>query len=61
MATASRPARVAPSLAWVDMPWMTAAKNVASAAVGLLVAFLASGDARWVTGTTVDATGGSDL
>lgn len=26
-----------------------------------VVAFLASGDAGWVTGTTVDATGGSDL
>ncbi|MGK5555610.1 SDR family NAD(P)-dependent oxidoreductase [Actinomadura kijaniata] len=29
--------------------------------IAAAVAFLASGDGRWVTGTTVDATGGSEL
>ncbi|GII58928.1 short-chain dehydrogenase [Planotetraspora thailandica] len=47
--------------------WRASAARAALGRVGApedvadVVAFLASGDARWVTGTTVDATGGSHL
>ncbi|MEV1202338.1 SDR family oxidoreductase [Microbispora rosea] len=50
-----------------EAAWAASAGRAALGRVGTprdvaaVVAFLASDDARWVTGTTVDATGGSDL
>ncbi|WP_432925840.1 SDR family NAD(P)-dependent oxidoreductase [Microbispora sp. CA-135349] len=50
-----------------EAAWAASAGRAALGRVGTpgdvagVVAFLASGDAGWVTGTTVDATGGSDL
>ncbi|MFJ6913849.1 SDR family oxidoreductase [Streptomyces sp. NPDC101133] len=60
-ASASSSARIAPSRACCDMPWIIAPVcGVGTPAeVADVVAFLASRESRWITGSWVDATGGS--